>query len=208
MPNLLATIQGIAVNAVKATNPMSYVIGTVTSVSPVKIRIDQSTIELEEDSLILTSAVIEKKLVINKHSHTDENTLVDYTATGNMGAPIIFTPLGVEAFVPNPNFDPNSPRTDTDEAKGTGSNPKYILNPVVPNPTTLPLQHAHAINDTVISGYVYENGKDDDDHKLPVESDSDKIVITVNRALQKNDKVVMLRVSAGQIFIVLSRLFS
>jgi hypothetical protein len=207
MPNLLATIQSIAVNAVNSTNPISFVFGTVTSASPLKIRMDQSTINLEGDSLILTASVIEKKLVINKHSHTEDESLVDYTATGNMGAPIIFVPSGMELYVVNLNFNPNEPRTDTDDAKGTGSNPKYIVNPAIPNPQVLPLKHAHAIHDTVVDAYVYEEGKDDDDHKLLVEKDDERIVVTVNRALQKNDKVVMLRVCGGQRFIVLSRVF-
>lgn len=192
MPNLLSTIQTIAVNAVNSTNPISFVFGTVTSADPLKIRMDQSTIELEGGSLILTANVIEKKLVINKHSHTDDESLVDYTATGNSGAPIIFAPVGVQAYVANPNFDPNKPRTDTDEVKGT---------PV------LPLKHNHAIHDTVVDAYVYEEGKDDDDHKLAVEKDDERIVVTVNRPLKKGDKVIMLRVSGGQRFIVMSRLF-
>lgn len=207
MPNLLSTIQTIAVNAVNSTNPISFVFGTVTSADPLKIRMDQSTIELEGGSLILTANVIEKKLVINKHSHTEDESLVDYTATGNSGAPIIFAPVGVQAYVANPNFDPNKPRTDTDEVKGTPDNPKYILNPAIPSPTILPLKHNHAIHDTVVDAYVYEEGKDDDDHKLAVEKDDERIVVTVNRPLKKGDKVIMLRVSGGQRFIVMSRLF-
>lgn len=207
MPNLLSIIQNIAVNAVKSTNPMSFTYGTVTSASPIRIRIDQSTINLEGESLILTTPVIERKLVINKHSHTEDASLVDNTATGNLGAPIMFTPVGVQLYVVNPNFDPNQPRTDTDEQKGTGSNPKYIINPSVPNPTVLSLNHSHAIHDTVIDGYVYEGSEDDEDHRFEAEADDDKIVITINRGLRKGDKVIMLRVSSGQQFIVLSRVF-
>lgn len=177
MPNLLSTIQTIAVNAVNSTNPISFVFGTVTSADPLKIRMDQSTIELEGGSLILTANVIEKKLVINKHSHTEDESLVDYTATGNSGAPIIFTPADISPDIP-------------------------------PTPSeTLPLKHDHAIHDTVVDAYVYEEGKDDDDHKLAVEKDDERIVVTVNRPLKKGDKVIMLRVSGGQRFIVISRLF-
>jgi hypothetical protein len=42
---------------------------------------------------------------------------------------------------------------------------------------------------------------------LPTDSNSDRIVITINRKLEKDDKVLMMRVSAGQKFIVLSRIF-
>ena len=42
----------------------------------------------------------------------------------------------------------------------------------------------------------------------PVDSDDDRIIFTLNRALEKDDKVIMLRVSSGQRFIVLSRIFT
>lgn len=58
------------------------------------------------------------------------------------------------------------------------------------------------VDNTVLDGYCTEYG-----HKLPVESDSDKIVITINRSLEKGDAVIMTRVSHGQQFIVLSRYF-
>lgn len=207
MPNLLSIIQNIAVNAVNSTNPLSFVYGTVSSDSPLRIKIDQTTIEIQDESIILTTSVIERKLIIEKHSHTEDKSLVDNTATGNLGAPIMFTPAGVELYVENPNFNPNQPRTDTDEQKGTGTNPKYIINPIIPNPTVLSLNHAHAIHDTVIKGHVYEGKDDDEKHRFETEADDDKIIITINRALKKGDKVIMLRVSSGQQFVVLSRVF-
>lgn len=178
--------------------------GKVTSASPLKIKLSNEAggIELDGDDIILTSAVVSKKLYIQKHSHTDDESLVDHTATGNMGAPIIFTPVGVQAYIENPNFNPNEERTDTDEQKGTGDNPKYILNPAVPNPTTLPMKHTHAINDTVVNTWMTEYGT-----KLPVDKDDERIVITINRSLEEGDSVIMTRVSHGQQFIVLSRYF-
>ena len=173
MPNLLSTIQTIAVNAVNSTNPISFVFGTVTSIGPLKIRMDQSTIELEGGSLILTANVIEKKLVINKHNHTESKELVDVaSAVAATGGSVTFTNSGVP-----------------------------------PTSTGITLNHDHTINDTVLDAYVYEEGKDDDDHKLLVEKDDERIVVTVNRPLKKGDKVIMLRVSGGQRFIIMSRLF-
>lgn len=173
MANLLATIQDIAVKAVKSTNPLSFVYGTVTSASPLKIRIDQSTIQLEGDSLILTSAVIEKKMVIQKHKHTESEELVSVASA----------------------------------AAATGGSVTFTLSGGPPTSTSLTLKHKHTINDTVLDAYVFEEGKDDDDHKLDVKKDDEKIVVTINRALKKDDKVVMLRVSSGQQFVVLSRAF-
>lgn len=206
--NLLTTIQSIAVNAVKSTNPMEYCFGTVTSADPLKIRLNDSTIEISGNSILLTEPVVEKKVYIKAHNHTENESLVDYTATGNLGAPVLFAPLGVDLYIPNPNYDPSQPRTDTDEAKGTGTNPMYILNPAVPTPTTLPLKHLHGINTSTLDAWVTEFGE-----KLPVdpeqyEQSGDQVIITMNRALEKDDKVIMLRVSSGQRFIVLSRIFT
>lgn len=206
--NLLTTIQSIAVNAVKSTNPIEYCFGTVTNADPLKIRLNDSTIEISGNSILLTEPVVEKKVYIKAHNHTENESLVDYTATGNLGAPVLFAPLGVDLYIPNPNYDPSQPRTDTDEAKGTGTNPMYILNPAVPTPTTLPLKHLHGINTSTLDAWVTEFGE-----KLPVdpeqyEQSGDQVIITMNRALEKDDKVIMLRVSSGQRFIVLSRIFT
>ncbi len=206
--NLLTTIQSIAVNAVKSTNPMEYCFGTVTSADPLKIRLNDSTIEISGNSILLTEPVVEKKVYIKAHNHTENESLVDYTATGNLGAPVLFAPLGIDLYIPNPNYDPSQPRTDTDEAKGTGTNPMYILNPDVPTPTTLPLKHLHGINTSTLDAWVTEFGE-----KLPVDPEQykqsgDQVIITMNRALEKDDKVIMLRVSSGQRFIVLSRIFT
>lgn len=206
--NLLTTIQSIAVNAVNSTKPMEYCFGTVTNADPLSIRLNDTTLEISGNSILLTEPVVEKKITIKAHNHTEGESLVDYTATGNLGAPILFAPLGVDLYITNPNYDPSQPRTDTDEAKGTGSNPMYILNPAVPTPTTLPLKHTHGINTSTLDAWVTEFGE-----KLPVDPENyqqsgSEVVITMNRGLEKDDKVIMLRVSAGQRFIVLSRIFT
>lgn len=185
------------------------VTGKVTSANPLKIQLGKEAggIVLDGDDIILTQAVVSKKLYIKKHNHTESEALIDYTATGNLGAPILFAPLGVDLYIPNPNYDPSQPRTDTDEAKGTGTNPMYILNPAVPTPTTLPLKHLHGINTSTLDAWVTEYGS-----KLPVDpSDYDQsgeqVVITINRSLEVGDHVIMSMVSHGQQFVVLSRYF-
>lgn len=206
--NLLTTIQSIAVNAVKSTNPMEYCFGTVTSADPLKIRLNDSTIEISGNSILLTEPVVEKKVYIKTHNHTENESLVDHIATGNSGAPIVFIAVGANTYILNPAFDPNQERTDTDTNKGIGSNPMYIVNPSVPTSTTLPLKHLHGINTSTLDAWVTEFGE-----KLPVDPEQykqsgDQVIITMNRALEKDDKVIMLRVSSGQRFIVLSRIFT
>ena len=61
------------------------------------------------------------------------------------------------------------------------------------------------IVDTVLDAFVNEHG--DTEHHLPVDPDDEKIIVTINRGLQKDDKVIMLRVCGGQKFVILSRVF-
>lgn len=175
MSNLLTTIQSIAVNAVNSTNPTTFTFGTVTNISPLRVRIDQSTINIEGDSLILTSSVVERKIVIDKHTHDIGDIIAAHThpfsgaITGESAAGAV-----------------------SGTCSGTTS-------------ASTELNSQTKVVDTVLSARCVENK--DGDHPLPVESDDDKIVVTINRALKKGDKVVMLRVSGGQRFIVLSRVF-
>lgn len=164
MSNLLTVIQNIAVNAVRATIPVQYCYGTITNDNPLSIRINDGTIEITGESILLTEPVVEKKITIQKHTHKIGSTLAGhkhmftYTDTG--------TPV---TSTTNPSTDIN---TDT------------------------------TIIDTILDAVCTEHGVD-----LPTDSNSERIVITTNRALEKDDKVLMMRVSAGQKFIVLSRIF-
>lgn len=160
MSNLLTTIQSIAVNAVKSTNPVEYCFGTVTSINPLKVRLNESTLEVWGDTLMLTSAVVERKLTIKKHTHKIGSTVATHTHQFT-GQGAVGVPTGID---------------ETTE-----------------------------IVDTVLDAFVNEHG--DTDNHLPVDSDDKKIVVTINRGLQKDDKVIMLRVCGGQKFVILSRVF-
>jgi hypothetical protein len=166
MSNLLTVIQGIAVNAVQSTIPVQYCYGTVTKESPLKIRLNDGTIEITGESILLTEPVVEKKITIQKHNHSWGNDLLKH-AHSYVNA----------AGVTTPTSTPINIETQTSI---TSAN----------------------VDDKVISGVCTEHGTD-----LPTDSNSDRIVITINRKLEKDDKVLMMRVSAGQKFIVLSRIF-
>jgi hypothetical protein len=149
---------------------------------------DAGGIELDGDDIILTQAVVSKKLYIKKHDHTDENALTDTSAMDGMGLPVNFIPAGV-----NPSDFPINPDTGLPDIPGMG--------------TTLSLQHKHVINTNTLEAWVTEYGT-----KLPFNPsehnpDGEQIVVTINRGLEKGDKVIMTRVSHGQQFIVLSRYF-
>lgn len=58
------------------------------------------------------------------------------------------------------------------------------------------------VDETVLSARCIEHGETRNG-----DAGSDKIVVTVTRALQKNDRVIMLRVCSGQEWIILSRVY-
>lgn len=187
-----STIQSIANGVVEASAACDGQLftGTVTSANPLKITLgeDAGGIELDGDDIILTQAVVSKKLYIKKHDHTDENALTDTSAMDGMGLPVNFIPAGV-----NPSDFPINPDTGLPDIPGMG--------------TTLSLQHKHVINTSTLDAWVTEYGT-----RLPVDPsehnpDGEQIVVTINRGLEKGDKVIMTRVSHGQQFIVLSRYF-
>lgn len=67
--NLVQLIKRIAVEAVLASKPCDYTIGTVTSASPLKIKVSQ-TLELEEDFLHLARSVTDYETEItSNHTH-------------------------------------------------------------------------------------------------------------------------------------------
>lgn len=187
-----STIQSIANGVVEASAACDGQLftGTVTSANPLKITLgeDAGGIELDGDDIILTQAVVSKKLYIKKHDHTDENALTDTSAMDGMGLSVNFIPAGVD-----PSDFPVNPDTGLPDIPGMG--------------TVLSLQHKHVINTNTLEAWVTEYGT-----KLPFNPsehnpDGEQIVVTINRGLEKGDKVIMTRVSHGQQFIVLSRYF-
>ena len=179
MSNLLTTIQRIAVNAVKSTNPVEYCFGTVTSVNPLKVRLNESTLEVWGDTLMLTSAVVERKLTIKKHTHEIGDNVANHT----------------------------HPFSGSFEGTISGQPAAGVISGTVNKSTDTFFTSKTEIVDTVLDAFVNEHG--DTDNHLPVEipEDKSKIVVTINRGLQVDDKVIMLRVCGGQKFVILSRVF-
>lgn len=68
---LLALQKQAAIEAMNATNPTSFMFGTVTSINPLKVQIDQKTI-LTDDELILTDAVRDHKVEMTVDHMTEE----------------------------------------------------------------------------------------------------------------------------------------
>lgn len=178
MANLLNTIQQIAVQAVQANNPISFLYGTVKKVNPLAIEVGDNGLVIPEKALILCEPVIEKKLTIKKHNHTIGSALVGHTHPIPSLQVTGAVPIGTAPVTAGPGS--TSASTDLN-AKTT-------------------------VDDTVLDAYCQEF-KMDDEHKLPAVPDDDKIVVTINKALEVGEKVVMLKVCSGQEFIVLSRMY-
>lgn len=183
------TIQRIARGVVESSSACDgqFYTGTVSSTNPLKIKLGEESggIELDGDDIILTQSVVSKKLYINKHTHEENDQLVDAQGVTSVG-PVTFLPAGANI----PLKEDGTP--DMSQISGG---------------TTLALNHTHTNATSTIEAWVTEDG-----YKLPVDPSTydqggERVIITINRGLEKDDRVIMTRVSCGQQFIVLSRNF-
>lgn len=135
---LIEVIQSIVQGAMKASDLTDLVIGTVSKVAPLQITEENVSDPIPAQALLLTAAVVEKKITALRHSHS---------------------------------ISKSYPGWDTLEG---------------------------AIEDALVDVTCYEAGK-----ALPKEAG----YITLNRGLAVGDQVLMLRVSGGQRYMILSRIF-
>ena len=79
------------------------VTGKVTSANPLKIQLGKEAggIVLDGDDIILTQAVVSKKLYIKKHNHTESSELTDMSGTSPTG-PVVFAPIPEPGETPEP----------------------------------------------------------------------------------------------------------
>jgi hypothetical protein len=107
MPNMVELIKKAAMEAVETSKPASIVFGTVVSVQPLKINIDQK-LTLDDDDLILTDHVIdydtelsfndpsiEQLVKIGQYELAKNATLINYPT------PIDKTPVAPEVKTEN-----------------------------------------------------------------------------------------------------------
>lgn len=179
------TIQQIARGVVESSAACDGQLftGTVSNANPLSIKLsdESGSIEIDGDDIILTQSVVSKKIYIKKHTHKIGQTVATHTHpfTGEFEGTI--TP-------------PVPPATLAGMVSGSVS-PSTELTPETP------------VVDRTLDAWCTEHG-----HRLPVDPenynpDGEQICITINRGLEKGDKVIMSRVSHGQQFVVLSRYF-
>lgn len=84
LPNLVELMKKAAIEAVEASNPTAVVYGTVTSISPIKINIEQKH-PLTEDFLLLTTNVkdYQTKMRIDNSSTINEVTIYNGLKNGD-----------------------------------------------------------------------------------------------------------------------------
>lgn len=99
-PSLVETIKQIAENAVAAGKPSNWIYGTVTSTSPLKIRI-QPTLELTESFLELSHLVKDHfvDMTVNFATNEDAFMIPDHTH------PYTDTPIGASTTQPTADLD-------------------------------------------------------------------------------------------------------
>lgn len=99
-PSLVDTIKQIAQNAVAADKPSNWIYGTVTSTSPLKIRI-QPTLELTESFLELSHLVKDYfvDMTVSTQTESDAFMIPDHTH------PYTDTPIGASTTQPTADLD-------------------------------------------------------------------------------------------------------
>jgi hypothetical protein len=178
------TLQKLAKGVVEASAACDGQLftGTVTNASPLSIKLgeESGSIEIDGDDIILTQSVVSKKIYIKKHTHKIGQTVATHTHPASLSV------LGIAAIPPGNEV--------TGSAVGDTSRSSQLTLETL-------------IVDRTLDAWCTEYG-----HKLPVDPgnynpDGEQVCITINRGLEKGDKVIMSRVSHGQQFIVLSRAF-
>lgn len=179
------TLQQIALNVVNTSAACDGQLftGTVSNDNPLKIKLgeDSGSIELDGDDIILTQSVVTKKLYIKKHTHKIGSLIASH-----------------QHFVDENPFSVSGTCTEGGTVIGTA---------IGTVPQTDTFNGDDEIVTSTLEAWVTEYG-----HKLPVDPEEynqagEQVVITINRGLEKGDKVIMTQCSHGQQFIVLSRYF-
>ncbi|MDR1439989.1 MAG: DUF2577 domain-containing protein [Clostridiales bacterium] len=90
-------MQRIAADAVSAASPADIAFGTVTKASPLEIATDRSALPLTGAALLLTEAVVERKIVISGHSHGLGGLSHSHSAPGGGTGPALEGALASDA---------------------------------------------------------------------------------------------------------------
>lgn len=187
-----------------AMQPTDLCVGTVVSAAPLQVSLSTQTAPLEGAQLILTAAVVEKKIPVLTHIHEMEGLSHTHTLSGlghshsTTGFAHSHTTGGLShahtlsegqtgaALTGSYNSDEQLAGAFSSDQKLTGT-----------------YTSSGALGDVEMEGALggvqcIENGQ-----PLPVEDG----YIILNRALETGDIVLLLRVEHGARYVILSRMF-
>lgn len=178
---LIKSIQRVSENVLSSKGLTDMVTGTVTSINPLEVTILNNQLPIPQEALVLTESVVEKKIVIQGHTHPLPPLAHSHDFSGS-----------------------------TDSYTGE-TEPAAVGDTTHSHEFTVPPLSVEGSTDTALDGdedsttlidyeniIAYEHGI-----ALPVNGHE----VILNRGLELNDNVLMMRVLNGQNYIIISRLF-
>lgn len=174
-------------NSMRGYGLTDLAVGTVVSVSPLKVKVREDMDALPEETLWLTSAVIEKKIPILKHKHT----------TAGFRHNHILPDLSHSHALPDISHTHSTSEGETGTALNRSLKAETSMSGSFQTETSLN-PDAYISDEQLTNIVCYEDGK-----PLPVKDG----YIILNRGLEEGDKVLLLRVRREQQSIILSRIF-
>lgn len=184
---LTDVLHGMMEDAMLGYGLTDLAVGTVISVSPLKVKVREDMDALPQETLWLTAAVIEKKIPVLKHTHITEGFRHDHTLPD----------LAHDHALPDLSHSHSGGEGESGPALTGSYSAERSLSGAFQTETSLN-QDAFESDERLTDICCLEDGK-----KLPVKDG----YIILNRGLEKGDMVLMLRACRGQQFIILSRIF-
>lgn len=187
-----------------AMQPTDLCVGTVVSAAPLQVSLSTQTAPLEGAQLILTAAVVEKKIPVLTHIHEMEGLSHTHTLSGlghshsTTGFAHSHTTGGLihahtlsegqtgAALTGSYNSDEQLAGSFTSDQKLTGT-----------------YTSSGALGDVEMEGAL--SGVQCIEHGQPLPVEDGYIIL--NRALETGDIVLLLRVEHGARYVILSRMF-
>lgn len=187
-----------------AMQPTDLCVGTVVGTGPLQVSLSAQTAPLEGAQLILTEAVVEKKIPVLTHIHEMEGLSHTHTLSGlghshdTTGFAHSHTTGGLSHAHTLAEGQTGAALTGSyssdEQLAGTFSSDQKLTGTYTTSGALGDVEMQGALSGVV----CIENGQ-----PLPVEDG----YIILNRALAAGDTVLLLRVERGARYIVLSRMF-
>lgn len=201
---LLEVIQRTVGQYMKGSGLTDLAVGTVTGVTPLKITLEATRLEVGGEALWLTEGVVEKKIPVLAHGHPLDGLSHSHTVSGlDHGHGLALTHIHtIAAAQTEPALDGayahahRVTAAETGEALGGAVSTADSLSGAYP--TSAALRSGVSAGTGLDNVTCVEHGT-----ALPVREG----YILLNRGLETGDKVLLLRVLGGQGFIILSRIF-